>query len=338
MRLMPALSSLALLLATSSMVMAEPLVVTSIKPVQSLVAAVMKGVGEPNLIVEGAGSPHGYNLRPSQAVALQEADLIVRIGPELETFLDKPIETIAHNAQTLDLIDVKGVLRLPPRAGGAFETHEHTHGEHARKEHEKGAEHEDHHSGDYHSEDHGAEASHEHAHERIDPHAWLDPVNGQRFLAAIADKLAEIDPENAATYAANARSATESLAALNREISAMLTPVRDRGFVVFHDAYQYFENRFDIHASGSITVNPELSPGAERIGEIQAKVRELGATCVFSEPQFQSDIVSVVMEGSSAQTGVLDPLGSSLESGPELYPNLIRGLATSMRDCLSGRR
>lgn len=311
--------SLALLPLWSAQGHAAPRVVASIKPVHALVAAVMEGVGTPDLIVGGAASPHAYALKPSQAQALENADLIFWVGHELESFLEKPIETIGANARAVELIDTAGLIELPFRQGGPFEAHMH----------------EDHGDGEQHAKSDSDD--HDHHDGGFDPHLWLDPLNAKVFVSAIGEALSETDPANSATYAANVARTNQKLDTLIEEVNATLAPVHGRQFIVFHDAYQYFEKRFDMEAAGSITVNPEVRPSAERIAAIQDKVRELNAVCAFSEPQFGSQLIDVVIEGSEARTAVLDPLGATLDDGQELYFDLIRDLATSMRDCLQDR-
>jgi zinc transport system substrate-binding protein len=333
--------------ALPAMANAEIAVIASIKPVHSLVASVMQGVGEPALIVEGGASPHTYSLKPSQASALQDADVVFWVGHELEAFLEKPLETLGSKATAMALLDADGVTRLPFREGGPFEAHAHEgeegHDDHAEKSADGHAHDHDHdketaekkadgHAHDDHAKE---EAGHDHAHEGFDAHAWLDPRNAAAFADVIAATLSQKDPGNAATYAANADALKKKLAALESEIATTLEPVKGKGFIVFHDAYQYFENRFGIAASGSITVTPEVMPGAERLGEIQAKVKELGATCVFSEPQFEPKLVSVVIEGTNARTGVLDAEGGTEPAGTDQYFFLLRNIAKSLRDCLS---
>lgn len=302
-------------------------VVASIKPVHSLVAAVMEGVGEPALLVRGAGSPHAYSLRPSEARALEGAKLVFWIGEGMEVFLDKPLETLGGGATIVKLADAPGLVRLDFREGGPFEAHDHddheAHDGHREEEHEHA---------------HDAEEDGEHEHHGIDMHLWLDPLNAKAFVGEIQTALSRADPANAAAYQENAAALAERLDALVAETETALAPVRSRDFVVFHDAYQYYENRFDIPAAGSITVSPETSPGAQRIAEIKAKVEELGAACVFTEPQFEPGLVAVATEGTDAATGVLDPLGAELEDGPDLYFELIRGLTTSLTACLADER
>lgn len=295
-------------------------VVASIKPVHSLVAAVMEGVGEPVLIVRGGGSEHAHSLRPSDAQALENATVVFCIGEGMETFLNAPLKTLAADAVVVSLEDAPGLIKLDFREGGPFEAHSHDDGHHdeghAQGEHD--------HSHD-HSHDHGAH----------DLHFWLDPVNARALVARIAQVLSEVDPQNSALYAANAAAYSVRLDELVGEIETIVAPVRERPAVVFHDAYQYFENRFGVNVVGSITVNPEVAPGAQRLSEIRDKVRELGAACVFSEPQFLPRPVAVVMEGTQARAGVLDPLGAEIADGPELYMTLLRNLATSFATCLS---
>lgn len=299
-------------------------VVTSIKPVHSLVSAVMDGVAAPTLLVRGAGSAHTYSLRPSDARALEEAPLVFWVGPGLETFLRGPLDTLASGARVVALADAPELELLEFRDGGPFEGHgdaeeghEHTH-EHAH-EHDE-------------SPDHGHDHAHAHGN---DLHVWLDTVNARALVAEIAARLSETDPANAERYRENALAYSAKLDTLTKEIAQQLASVQDKPAIVFHDAYQYFERRFGINVVGSITVSPDVMPGAQRVSEIRAKVRELGAACIFSEPQFEPRLIAVVAEGTGARVGVLDPLGADLEDGPELYLELIRTMARSLRACLS---
>ena len=170
----------------------------------------------------------------------------------------------------------------------------------------------------------------------MDPHVWLDPENAKAMVHEIEEALAKADPANAATYESNAEAVMAKLDSLVAEIDSELEPVKGRGYIVFHDAYQYFENRFGVSAIGSITVSPEVLPGAERISDLQEKVRSLDATCVFSEPQFEPKLVATVTENTNARTGVLDPLGAAIDKGPNLYFTLIRNMASSLKNCLLG--
>ena len=296
-------------------------VVTSVKPVHSLVSGVMKGVGKPDLIVQGSASPHTYSLKPSQAKKLEEADLVFWMGHELESFLEKPLEAIANNAKVVELIDTEGLKRIKMREGGAFDDHGHD-------EHD---EHDDHKDHDEH------EGHDDHGHGEFDVHVWLDPENAKVLVNEIKHELIELDPSNSATYQENAEALIVKLDQLIADVSVKLASEKDKGFVVFHDAYQYFEERFGMRAVGSITVSPEVLPGANRIRELQEKIVELNAHCVFSEPQFEPKLVSTVIEGTQANTGVLDPLGASIQDGPELYFTLIHNMANSLYECLSLR-
>ncbi|ODT83098.1 MAG: zinc ABC transporter substrate-binding protein [Pelagibacterium sp. SCN 64-44] len=301
------LAALSLLLLTGAAT-AAPRVVASIKPVHALVSTVMAGVGEPALIVKGATSPHTYSLRPSDAAALESADIVFWTGHGLELFLANALDTLAPQAEVVELAETPGIELLPLREGGAFEPH--SHGE------------------EEHDHDHG------HEHEEGDMHFWLDPQNAALMVSEIAAVLAKADPENAATYAANAEAERSRLAALEAELRQTLAPLSGKPFIVFHDAYQYFEHRFGLDVAGTVTVSPDAMPGAARIDELRAKVRDLGATCVFAEPNFEPAIVRTIIEGTSARAGTLDPEGSALAEGPDLYPNLLRGLAAGLVDCL----
>ena len=287
-------------------------VVTSIKPVHSLVSGVMEGVATPDLIIDTGGSPHTYSLKPSQARQLQNADIVFWISPKLEAFLEKPIESIATNALVLQLLETDGVIKVSFREGGAFDAHDHDDDDH--DEHD---EHDEHHE------------------DETDPHLWLDPLNAAILVDHIADVLSDSDPDNKQTYEANADAMLTKLDQLVDDVTTELKPVQDRGYIVFHDAYQYFERRFNVSAIGSITVSPEVLPGADRIRELQEKVASLDASCVFSEPQFEPRLVSTITENTNTRTGVLDPLGSSIENGPDQYFQLIRDMSSSLKECLA---
>ncbi len=325
-RLRIALFSATALTLTSAPALALDGVVAAIKPLHSLAAAVMEGVSEPSLIVSGAGSPHIYSMRPSEARMLEAASVVFWIGPDLEMFLRGPLETLAGNATVVELGKAEGVTLLPYREGGPFESHDHETGghEHAH-DHEVTAHEEDDH-------DH----SHDHADGAHDMHLWLDPENAKLFVGEIEATLSRLNPENAKTYALNAAATIERLDALIDETRAALQVVENRGFVVFHDGYQYYENRFDFPAAGSITVNPDVMPGAQRLNKIRDRIRELGVACVFSEPQFEPRLISVVMEGTGARAGVLDPFGADLPDGPNTYFEVMTNLTTSLTRCLNG--
>lgn len=363
------------LYSSASYALDDGAVVTSIKPVHSLVSGVMEGVSKPHLIVRGAASPHTYSLRPSDASKLQDAKVIFWIGENLEPFLAKPVESLSENAKLVTLSEAHDLVKLPFREGGPFEKHDHgdhgdehghedDHGhedEHAHKDdhdhkdehdhHEEAEKHGDHDHDKHDHDDHAKEHDHdehdhdehakehdhdEHDHGEFDVHFWLDPQNAKAMLHEIEETLVAVDPANAAAYEANAAKLAAKLDKLTQEVTSDLEPVRERPFIVFHDAYQYFEQRFGVTAAGSITVNPDAIPGVQRVAEIKARVEELGGTCVFSEPQFEPKLVQVVTEGTAARSGVLDPLGAGLDEGPELYFQLIRNMSGSIKDCLSG--
>lgn len=303
----------AALLACSSAALAEvPNVVATTKPIHALVAAVMGDLGAPQLIVRGGASPHTYSLRPSDASALEAADVVFWTGHGFELFLEDSIETLAPDATIVALSGTPAIELLPVREGGPFELH-------ADEDHEP--------------ETHAAGDGHEHG--EHDMHYWLDPVNAVHMVRAIAEALSTADPDNAPTYRANAAAETQALDALMAEIDAQLAPVRHKPFIVFHDAYQYFERRFGLTLAGTVTVTPDSLPGAQRISELRAKIGETSAACVFAEPQFEPAVVNTIIEGTSARAGTLDPEGAGLTEGPGLYRELLTGLAANLLDCLA---
>ena len=309
-----------------------PLVVASIKPVHSLVSAVMAGVAEPHLIIRGAQSPHTFSMRPSDAAALSKARVIFLIDEHKEVALAGPIGNLGDDALVVRLAGSQGLHLLPLRDGGAFEEHDHGAHDAEAADHEDGDGEDDQRDGAGHGHEHGQHPEHG----DVDFHVWLDPENAVLMTYEIIEALSLADPDNAATYESNGYALIDRLDELIAEIDAELAPIRDKPFIVLHDAYRYFEQRFDLNAAGSITVNPERAPGAQRIAEIRDKVSELGGVCVFAEPQFDSRVIDVVTEGTAAGSGTVDPLGAEIEDGPELYFALLRNLAASFKECMLG--
>lgn len=293
-----------LLLAAGAARADAPKVVASVKPVHALVAGVMEGVGAPRLLVPAVASEHSFRLKPSDARALDAADLVFWVGEGLESFLAKPLAALAGDARVIELAAAPGMVLLPRREGGAWE------------------------EGD-------APSPGGHDHGAMDMHIWLDPANAARIVAVAADALAAADPGHAARYAANARALQAEIAALDDELRALFAPVRSRPFVVFHDAYQYLERRYGLNAVGSVTVSPERKPSVRRLSEIRRKIVELNAACVFSEPQFDAGLVRTAVEGTAARTAALDHLGIGSPDGAEGYLHTMRQLARTLAGCLS---
>lgn len=295
---------------------ADSRVVVTVKPIHSLVAGVMGDTATPALLVDGIASPHDYALKPSQRQAMQRAHIIFLIDPHFESFLAKILTDLPGHVQVIKLAHAGGVTVLNHRKGGAWDAHVHSAHTHA-----------DAHLGHNHDA-HDASYS--------DLHLWLDPQNAIALTKAIAGELGMVYPENQSIYKENAKIQIERLKNLDAELAALLTPVRDRPFVVFHDAYQYLERRYGLTAVGSMTLEPEQNVSAKRVREMRAKVEDTNAVCVFQEPQFDDKILAAVIEGTKIKRGTLDPEGGAgLAAGPELYFTLMRNLAKNLQDCLS---
>ena len=314
---------------------AEIKVVTSIKPIHSLASYLMDGVAKPDLIVDGYASPHGFALKPSHAKMLQSADLIFWVGEDLENFLEKPLNSIAKKAEKIELLEIKGLTKLKFRERNIFDEHDdHGHDDHAKKEddhddhdHDKEGHKEDDHD-DHDHDEHGHEG---HAHGEYDPHIWLDPMNAKLILSEMAEHLIENDQKNEAKYKANLKKAHKDLDKLTKKVKSELN--KDFKSIVFHDAYQYFEKRFDVNVLGAFTVNTDVMPGAEQLAEIREIIEHDKVSCVFSEPQFNPDIIKAVAKDMNIQTGVIDPLGATLNPGKDLYFDLISNMSKSFKGC-----
>ena len=313
------LFSAAFLVVSNGATPAEaPHVVASIQPIHSLVAGVMDGVGKPSLIVRGYGSPHTYQMRPSNAATLQMADIVFWVGEPMETFLHKPISILPSSAKVVELMKVTDLTLLRNRHGGPSEAPQ------GGEVNEKGSEHQ--------GNDEDARHAHNHS---FDAHIWLDVSNARRMVEAIAQHLSAADEVNAAQYQTNGAALTEQLEVLDAELAEQLEPVRNVPYVVFHDAWGYLEKRYGLNAVGSVTVSPERMPSARRLAKLRNKINELDARCVFTEPQFESALVKTVIEGTDVAPAVLDPLGVGFEPGPDAYFQMMRANTTAMVRCLS---
>jgi zinc transport system substrate-binding protein len=291
-------------LLSSGPVLADPpppRVVVSIKPLHGLVAAVMDGVAEPRLIVSGTASPHDYALKPSDARALEAAQLLVWVGKDFEAWLGKS----ARGAKAqLAMREITGMTVLETREGGVWE-----------------GEHHDHH----------------HDQDEIDGHLWLDPDNAARLIDAVAVRLKSLDPAHAERYDANAARTRQRLSELDKTLATKLKPLAGKPYVVFHDAHHYFEARYGLNPVGAITIDPERPPSAKRMAALRDRLKASGAGCVFREPHFSSPAAQTLAEAAGARLGQLDPEGALVEPGPDAYFTTMTALADSLADCLSRR-
>ncbi len=369
-------------------------VVASIKPIHSLASYLMDGVAKPDLIVDGYASPHGFAMKPSHAKMLQNADLIFWVGEDLESFLEKPLSSIAKKAEKIELMEIKGLQVLKFRERNIFDDHDdhghddhddhgkkeddhddhghddhgkkeddhddhghddhgkkeddhdHDHDDHGKKEDDHDQDHDDHGKkeddhDDHGHDDHGKKDGHDdhddhdghegHHHGEFDPHIWLDPVNAKIILKEMAEHLIENDSKNEATYKSNLKKALNDIDKLTADVKAELN--KSVASIVFHDAYQYFEERFNVNILGAFTVNTDVMPGAEQLKEIREVIEHDKVACVFSEPQFNPDIIKAVAKDMNIKTGVVDPLGATLNPGKSLYFDLIRNMSASFKGC-----
>ena len=330
---LPLILSILSLASFITPVNADVKVVASIKPLHSLASYLMDGVGKPDLIVEGYGSPHGFSMKPSHAKILQNADLIFWVGEDLEIFLEKPLSSIAKKAEKIELMEIKGLNVLKFRERNIFDKHDHDdHDDHGKKEDDHDDhEHDDHDKKEEHANRDDHDGHEDHAHGEYDPHIWLDPMNAKVILNKMVEHLIENDAKNASKYKSNLKNAFKDIDKLTADVKADLS--KSTASIVFHDAYQYFEERFDINILGAFTVNTDVMPGAEQLSEIREIIEHDKVSCIFSEPQFNPDIINAVAKDMDIKTGILDPLGATLNPGKNLYFDLIRNMSDSFKGC-----
>ena len=283
---------------------AFPRVVSSIAPIHSLTASIMADVGQPKLLLRSGSSPHSSALRPSDISAIEHADLIIWVGPMMEQFLTKALHAAQVESYTLTLIQTPGLVLHPVREGGLWPEDQH---------------------GDHNDDTHDS---------TTDQHIWLNPINAIRIAEAIRDQLIAIDPLRANAYSKNYNTLEERLQAMDRRLKQQLLPVQSALYIVFHDAYQTFETHYGLNPVGAVTIDPERRPGARRLHQIRENIIKSNVACLFSEPQFEPRYIEPLAEGTTLRVGVLDPLGSQLTPGPELYFELMQGLADALVSCL----
>ncbi|AGB77777.1 ABC-type Zn2+ transport system, periplasmic component/surface adhesin [Enterobacteriaceae bacterium strain FGI 57] len=294
---------------------ADAAVVASLKPLGFIASAITDGVTETQVLLPDGASEHDYSLRPSDVKRLQNADLVVWIGPEMEAFMNKSTQSISDkNKVTIAQLD--GVKPLLMK-GGDDDDHDHEGDhDHAGHESEKGDAH--HHHGDY------------------NMHLWLSPEIARLSAVAIHDKLVELMPQSRAKLDANLKDFEAQLATADKEVGNELAPLKGKGYFVFHDAYGYYEKQYGLTPLGHFTVNPEIQPGAQRLHQIRTQLVEQKATCVFAEPQFRPAVVEAVARGTSVRMGTLDPLGTNIQLSKESYATFLRQLANQYSSCLKG--
>ena len=376
---------------------AEVNVVTTIKPLHSLISSVMEGVGKPSLIIEGTNNPHTFVFKPSHAEMIENADIVFWIGEDLEAFMEKPLDSLAKNAKTISFMDLASIEKLKFREQNIFDDHddhghddhddhghkdddhddhddhdghddEHDghddHDDHGHKdddhddhddhdghddEHDghddhddhghKDDDHDDHDDHDGHDDEHDGHDDHDdhaghhdgHNHGEFDAHIWLDPANAKEMVLEISHELSELDPSNKSKYEDNASKTIVALDKLIEEVDKSLS--KDISYIVFHDAYQYFEKRFGVIPAGALTLNPDVLPGAKQIADIQDVINDKGIKCIFSEPQYNPKIIETLGNDMNISTGVMDPLGAYIDAGPSMYSDLINQIANSIKDC-----
>ena len=289
-------------------------VVTTIKPLHSLVSSVMDGVSEPSLIIEGTNNPHTFVFKPSHAKLLEEADMVFWIGEDLEAFMEKPLKSLASNAKKIAFMDLASIEKLKFREENIFDDHDDHDG------------HDDEHEG------HDDHAGHEgHNHGEVDAHIWLDPMNAKEMVQEIVHELSELDPSNNEIYDANANKTLKSLDKLIEDVDKAVP--KDISYIVFHVAYQYFEKRFGVSSVGALTLNPDVLPGAKQIADVQDLISDKGIKCIFSEPQYNPKIIETLASDMNISTGIMEPLVAYLEKGNTMYFDLIKQMSSSIDKC-----
>ncbi|KAJ8739750.1 zinc ABC transporter substrate-binding protein ZnuA [Aeromonas veronii] len=288
-------------------------VLTTIKPLGFIAAAITDGVSEPKVLLPTGASPHDFSLRPSDIRNINSADLVVWVGPELEGFMAKPL---ANHPHALALTQVEGMPLFNYATQDSHDSHDHDDHDHAAHEH-----------GDH---DEGHEGHH---HEGVDPHIWLGPTQAKVIAKAIASELGKLDPANQARYDANLAAFDTTVDAKDKVIAGQMKAVNEKGYFVFHEAYGYWERHYGMSSKGHFTVSPERRPGAKTLVDIRKALEEKQASCIYAEPQFSPAVIESVARNTGAKVLLLDEVGEQVPLGPDGYPQFMQQLADAFAQC-----
>ena len=327
------LSIIILILFSNSSALASETkgVITTIQPINSLVSAVIGNTGKTTSLIPADISPHEYKLRPSDAKKMQEANIIFFVSNHLESGVTKVFKNLPKNIKIIDLLEETGIEHLAIRDNEAWERHDH-HGHGDHDDHDKhGKKHDDHDDHDKHGKKHDDHDDHE---SKDDVHIWLSPDNAIKIVKKVNKELSLLFPDNANKYKENSNKIINKINNLKSKLTKDLAPIKDKPYVVFHDAYQYFEKTFDLNAVGSVALEGDIASSPKQISFIKNKIKKLNASCVFQEPQFDSKLVKIVVEGTNAQIGTLDPLGVNISGKENFYIQLLKNMAKSLKECL----
>ena len=340
------LSIIILILFSSSNLFAADTkgVITTIQPINSLVSAVIGDTGKTISLIPAYISPHEYKLKPSDAKKMQEANIIFFVSNHLESSVTKVFKNLPKNIKIINLLEETGIEHLAIRDNEAWERHDH-HGHDDHDDHDKhGKKHDDHDDHDKHAkkhDDHDDHDKHGKKHDdhddhesKDDVHIWLSPDNAIKIVEKVNKELTLLFPDNASKYSENSNKMIDKIQKLKNELAKDLAPIKGKPYVVFHDAYQYFEKTFDLNAVGSVALEGDIASSPKQISFIKDKIKKLNASCVFQEPQFDSKLVKIVVEGTNAQIGTLDPLGVNISGKENFYIQLLKNMAKSLKECL----
>ena len=303
-------------------------VITTIQPINSLVSAVIGNTGKTISLIPAEISPHEFKLKPSDAKKMQEGNIIFYISKHLESDVVKVFDNLPKNIKIVDLLEETGIEHLSIRDNEAWERHDHHHG---HDDHDKHGKKHDDHDHDKHAKKHDDHDDHQ---TKDDVHIWLSPDNAIKIINKANKVLSLYYPQNAKIYDENTKIMIDKINKLKAELTKDLAPIKDKPYVVFHDAYQYFEKAFGLNAVGSVALEGDIASSPKQVSYIKEKIVKLKASCVFQEPQFDSKLVKIVVEGTNAQIGTLDPLGVGIKDEKDFYLQLLRNMAKSLKECL----
>ena len=306
-------------------------VISTIQPINSLVSAIIGNTGKSITIIPSEQSPHDFKLKPSDVKVLQNGNIIFYVSNHLESSITKVLKNLPKNIKLINLMEDAGVNHLAIRDNDAWERHDH-HGHDDHDVHDKhGKKHDDHDDHDKHEKKHDDHDDHE---KEDDVHVWLSPDNAIKIVQKVNKVLSLYFPENSKIYNDNTTKFIDKIRNLKMELVKELSPIKNKPFIVFHDAYQYFEKTFELNAVGSVALEGDIASSPKQISLIKDKIVKSKALCVFQEPQFDSKLVKIVVEGTDAKIGTLDPLGVNISENKDFYLQLITNMAKSLKECL----
>ena len=280
---------------------AQPAVMTTIKPLQFIAAAVMDGIAEPEVLIPSTQSPHYYTLRPSDIRKVSEAQLVLWIGPQMETYLEGFIAQLAQQTILIEAGALPGVTLHEVGHNRVEQAHVHEE-----------------------ADNHGL----------YDPHIWLNTGNAELIARSLYEELIVFDPANAARYEENVAGFVEGLRLLEARLRKEVTGLVDGRYALYHNGIQYFEKQFGLEHQFVLVPDHEIQPGIRHLLALRELLEDRPLTCVLEDVNANEATINTVFRDYPVNRVRIDTMGDAIDSGRFAYVRLVENMTLALRHCL----